>query len=178
LLINPLHHPSSLPTSSLVNMAPTPVPLPGDFDVGKSLNHAWKTLKPIMEWTSTIVDKGYMISDFLISKRQKGVDARYAFGKAEAEAYKILEAQQRDRHGKGSLERRSPGEEKEDKNKEAKAWSDPKEFIDAVKNMEPEEAVKWTDDLAKAITEEFEKFQAESEKQEKEETPTKKDKSS
>jgi hypothetical protein len=90
-------------------MAPTPVPLPDGFDVGKALSHAWKTLKPILEWTSTIVDKGYMMSDFLISKRQKGVDARYKFGKAEAEAYKILEAQQRDRQGKGAVEKRGFG---------------------------------------------------------------------
>jgi hypothetical protein len=166
LLINP-RFPFPFPFPSphprlIVTMAPTPVP--ENLDIGKSLNHAWKTLKPIMEWTSTVVDKGYMISDFLISKRQKGADAKYAFAKAEAEAYKILEAQHRDRHSK--LERRS--DKKEEEKKEGHAdYSDAKEFVEWMKEAKPEEVIKWAQDMTRTLAEEAKKVQAEREEETK-----------
>jgi hypothetical protein len=52
-------------------MAPTTMPTLEGLEVGKSVNVMWKTLKPIMEWSSTIIDKVYMMSDFLISGQQK-----------------------------------------------------------------------------------------------------------
>jgi hypothetical protein len=147
--------------------------MPENFDVGKSLSHAWKTLEPIMEWTSTIVDKGYMISDFLINKRQKGVDAKYAFGKAESEAYKILEAEQ-SAHGKLAKRSDKKEEKKEDKEDHAD-WSDPREFVNWLKERDPEEVLKWAEDMSKTIADEAKKIRDENLKKG---TPTKKDKSS
>jgi predicted metal-dependent hydrolase len=96
-------------------MAPTPMPTLEGLDVGKSVNVDWKTLKPIMEWSSTIIDKAYMMSDFWISKQQKKADAKYAFGKAETEAYKVLQAQKQ-RPSTGKVGKRSSGNDDVEEN--------------------------------------------------------------
>jgi hypothetical protein len=120
-------------------MAPTPMPTLEGLDVGKSVNAAWKTLKPIMEWSSTIIDKAYMMSDFSISGQQKRADAKYAFGKAETEAYTILEAQRKERASKGKVGKRSPGDDMEKEEGDFEIGSS----LEWLENMTKEELEKY-----------------------------------
>jgi hypothetical protein len=132
-------------------MAPTPMPTLEGLDVGKSLNAAWKTLKPIMEWSSTIIDKAYMMSDFSISGQQKKADVKYAFGKAETEAYKVLEQQQKERASKRKVGKRSPGNDDVEK--------------EAGDDFEVGSSLEWLESMTKEDLEEY--FEEENKKLDK-----------
>jgi hypothetical protein len=158
-------------------MAPTPMPTLEGLDVGKSVNVAWKTLKPIMEWSSTIIDKAYMMSDFLISGQQKRADAKHAFGKAETEAYKVLEAQQKERASKGKVGKRSPGNDDVDE----KAGDFEVGSIEWLENITPEQLEKFFEEENKKLDKALEKvkntWRGNTKEAMEENTTTKKDKS-
>jgi hypothetical protein len=118
-----------------------------------------------------------MMSDFLISGQQKRADAKHAFGKAETEAYKVLEAQQKERASKGKVGKRSPGNDDVDE----KAGDFEVGSLEWLENITPEELEKFFEEnkkLDKALEKVQNTWRANTkEDKEGENTTTKKDES-
>jgi hypothetical protein len=86
-------------------MSPTPLhPFLTNVDAG------WKKAQFFMKWVSKVVGRAYGWSDEIIKSRQNKVNKAYKRKKAEKEATRIMQEQQKERKGK-SLEKREFDEE-------------------------------------------------------------------
>jgi len=79
-------------------MAPVPVPVPL-HPVLTNAKDTWSTIESLLEWFSKIVDTAYGYSDGLIKFRQKKANDTYKTKKAEKEAYRIMQAQEKKNKG-------------------------------------------------------------------------------
>jgi hypothetical protein len=85
-------------------MSPTPTPI---HPLLANVNTGWGKAQFFMKWFSKLVGKAYGWSDGLIKSRQNKVNKAYKFKKAEKEAFRIMDEQQKQREAGGkNLEKR------------------------------------------------------------------------